>query len=95
MDFWTDQFALAQQQIGEIEDKIAAQQHKASEFHAQGGDIGLPTRLIAVMEESLARAKAHATYIDERIAAHKSEPDRRRRLAAARRSPVRPQARQS
>jgi septal ring factor EnvC (AmiA/AmiB activator) len=95
MEFWTEQLEWAQGQIAEIENKIALQQQKAQELHAKGGDAALHERLIAVMKESLTRARTHAQYIEQRIAAHKSEPERRRRLAAARAaardSPVRGQ----
>jgi septal ring factor EnvC (AmiA/AmiB activator) len=84
MEFWTEQLELAQRQIAEIENKIALQQQKVRELHTEGADTDLHVRLIAVMEESLARAKTHAQYIEQRIATHKSEPERRRRLAAAR-----------
>jgi hypothetical protein len=92
MEFWTEQLELAQRQIAEIESKIARQQLNAGELRAQGIDTGAQMRLIGVMEDSLARAKAHVQYIEQRIATHKSEPERRRRLeaarAAARNSPV-------
>jgi hypothetical protein len=95
MEFWAEQLELAQRQISEIEDKISLRQQKARALHAEGADTSLHMRLIAVMEESLARAKVHAQYIEQRIAAHKSEPDRRRRLAAARNSPIQGQTRPS
>jgi len=92
MDFWTGQLELAQRQIAEIEEKISLQRQKTDEVHAHGGDTALQTRLLAVMEESLVRAKAHAQYIEGRIAVHRREPDRRRRRAAARQTPVGGQA---
>jgi hypothetical protein len=93
MDFWIGQLELAQAQIAEIEHKISLRQQKVQELQAQGADPGLHLRLIAVMEDSLARAKIHARYIEDRIAALISEPDRRRRRAAARQSLIRSQMR--
>jgi hypothetical protein len=86
MEFWTGQLEAAQQQIAEIESKISLQREKAEQLRTEGRDASLAVRTLAVMEASLARAQIHALYIEERIAAIKREPDRRRRLAAARRS---------
>ena len=86
MEFWTGQLEAAQQQIAEIENKVALQHEKAEQLRTQGLDAGLALRTLAVTEASLARAQIHARYIEGRIAAIKREPDRRRRLAAARRS---------
>ena len=86
MEFWTGQLEAAQQQIAEIESKISLQREKAEQLRSEGRDASLAVRALAVMEASLARAQIHARYIEERIAAIKREPDRRRRLAAARRS---------
>jgi hypothetical protein len=82
MEFWAGQLEAAQQQIAEIESKISAQLEKTE----RPGTEGLAARTLAVMEASLARAKIHAQYIEGRIAAIRSEPDRRRRLAVARKS---------
>jgi hypothetical protein len=86
MEFWEVQLDLARRRIGEIEDKISLQQERAQQLDAQGGDTGLHMRLIAVMDESLARAKFHARYIEERIAVLKSDPGRGR--LAGNRSPA-------
>jgi predicted phage-related endonuclease len=45
-------------------------------------DDSLPVRLISVLQESLARAKAHAQYIEQRFAADEAHSGRRRFLAA-------------
>ena len=82
MEFWKEQLVLAQQQVAEIEDKIAQQRHKVEELRDQGLDASLTLRLVTVMEDSLVRAKAHAAYVEGRIAAHKDDPDRERRRKA-------------
>jgi len=64
MDSWDAQRELAQRQIAEIEDKLALQRQRA-ELHLQNDDTSVPIRLISVMQESLARAKAHAQYIEQ------------------------------
>jgi hypothetical protein len=89
MEFWTAQLALAQQQINEIRDKIAQQQEKADALRRQGLDPGLNVRLSAVMEDSLARARMHAAYIQERITVLKDEAGWQRRGERARRSAAR------
>jgi len=86
MEFWTGQLEAAQQQIAEIESKISLQHEKAEQLRTEGLDASLAVRTLAVMEASLARAKVHARYIEGRIAAIRSEPDRRRRVAVARKS---------
>jgi hypothetical protein len=86
MEFWTGQLESAQQQIAEIENKISIQQRKVEELRTQGLDASLALRTLVVMEDSLARARIHAQYIEDRIAAIKREPIRQRRLAAARKS---------
>jgi hypothetical protein len=86
MEFWAGQLEAAQQQIAEIESKISAQLEKTEQLRSEGLEASLAARTLAVMEASLARAKVHAQYIEGRIAAIRSEPDRRRRLAVARKS---------
>jgi hypothetical protein len=66
---------LAKSRIAEIEDKIALQRQRVEQ-----NDDGA-VRLISVMQESLARAKAHAQYIEQRIAAHAADSDRRKARA--------------
>ena len=75
MDSWKAQLELAKGRIAEIEDKIAQQRQRAE----QNDDTAV--RLISVMQESLARAKAHAQYIEQRIAAHVADYDRRKARA--------------
>jgi hypothetical protein len=71
MDYsWKAQLELAKSRIAGIEDKIALQRQRAE----QNDDTAI--RLISVMQESLARAKAHAQYIEQRIAAHEADYDR-------------------
>ena len=82
MEFWKEQLVLAQQQIAEIEDKIAQQRHKVEELRDQGLNASLTLRLVTVMDDSLVRAKAHTAYVKDRIAAHKDDPDRERRRKA-------------
>jgi hypothetical protein len=86
MEFWTSQLEAAQQQIAEVENKIARRREKAEQLRTEGLDASLAVRTLAVMEASLARAKVHAQYIEGRIAAIRSEPDWRRRVAVARKS---------
>ena len=75
MDSWNAQVELTKARIAEIEDKIARQRQMAERL--QNDDTSLPVRLISVMQESLARAKAHAQYIEQRIAAHEADSGRR------------------
>jgi septal ring factor EnvC (AmiA/AmiB activator) len=86
MEFWAGQLEQAQQQIAELENKITAQRQKLEQLRAQGLDIDLASRTLAVMEDSLARARLHVQHIENRIAAIAHEPTRQRRLAAARKS---------
>ncbi len=86
MEFWADQLASAQQQIAEIGNKMSVQVEKMEQLRTEGLDRSLAARTLAIMEASLARAKVHAQYIEGRIAAIRREPDRRRRLAVARKS---------
>jgi hypothetical protein len=71
MDSWNAQLELAKSRIAEIEDKTAQQRQRAE----QNDDTAV--RLISVMQESLARAKAHAQYIEQRIAKHAADSGRR------------------
>ena len=76
MDYsWKAQLELAKSRIAGIEDKIALQRQRAEEK-----DDGA-ARLISVMQASLARAKAHAEYIEQRIAAHEADSGRRKARA--------------
>jgi hypothetical protein len=79
MDSWNAQRELARSRIAGIEDKIALQRQRAERIHLQNDDTAV--RLISVLQESLARAKAHAQYIEQRIA--KREADSSRRTAPA------------
>ena len=80
MDSWKAQRELAKSRIAEIEGKLALQTQMAERL--QNDDTSLPVRLISVMQENLARAKAHAQYIEQRIAAYKADSGRRKALAA-------------
>ena len=80
MDSWNAQLELTKSRIAEIEDKIARQRQMAERL--QNDDTSLPVRLISVMQESLARAKAHAQFIEQRIAAHEADSGRRTARAA-------------
>jgi uncharacterized protein YigA (DUF484 family) len=71
VDSWKAQLELAKSRIAEIEDKIALQRQRAE----QNDDTAV--RLISVMQESLARAKAHVQYIEQRIAEHAADSGRR------------------
>jgi hypothetical protein len=63
-----------------FEDKIALQRQRAERLHLQNDDTAV--RLISVLQESLARAKAHAQYIEQRIAKQEADSSRRTALAA-------------
>src|SRR3984893_7059192 len=71
MDSWNAQLELAKSRISEIEYKIAQNRQRAE----QNDDTAV--RLISVMQDSLARAKAHAQYIEQRIAANEADSGRR------------------
>jgi uncharacterized protein YigA (DUF484 family) len=75
VDSWKAQLELAKSRIAEIEDKIALQRQRAE----QNDDTAV--RLMSVLQESLARAKAHAQYIEQRIAAHEADSGRRKARA--------------
>ena len=74
MDFWTGQLELAQRRVTEIENKISLQRQKAQQHHVLGLDTSLHMRLIAVMQESLTRAKIHVQHIEQRITEHQDQP---------------------
>jgi len=76
MEFWKEQSELAQRRVTEIEHKIS-QRPKILELDRLGVDQRLHMRLMAVLQENLARAKAHVHYIEQRIAAHEADIDRR------------------
>jgi uncharacterized protein YigA (DUF484 family) len=71
MDSWNAQLELARNRIAEIEDKIAQQRQRAEP------NDNTVVRLISVMQESLARAKTHALYIEQRIAANEADSGKR------------------
>jgi hypothetical protein len=76
MEFWNGQLELAQRRVAELQERLWLQQQEVQHFHAQGGDPGLHLRLhlrLVVMEQSLARAKAHALYVERRIWVRKRE----------------------
>jgi hypothetical protein len=75
MDSWNAQLELTKARIAEIEDKIARQRQLVERL--QNDDKSLPTPLISVLQESLVRAKAHAQYIEQRIAAYEADSGRR------------------
>jgi 3,4-dihydroxy-2-butanone 4-phosphate synthase len=77
MDIWETQRESAKATIAEIENKIALQTQKAEQLRSQNKDASVPVRLIAVLQESLARAKTHAEYIEQRIADYNAASDRR------------------
>jgi hypothetical protein len=76
MEFWKEQLDLAQRRVAEIEHKIS-QQPKVLELDRLGVDQRLHMRLMAVLRENLSRAKAHVHYIEQRIAAHEADVDKR------------------
>jgi hypothetical protein len=77
MDSWDEQRESAKAAIAEIEGKIALQTQRAEQLRSQNKDASVPVRLIAVLQESLARAKTYADYIEQRIAAHNAGSDKR------------------
>jgi hypothetical protein len=78
MESWEVQRESAKAAIAEIEGKIALQTQKAEQLRSQNKDPSLPVRLISVLQESLARAKTYADYIEQRIAAHDAVSDLRK-----------------
>jgi 3,4-dihydroxy-2-butanone 4-phosphate synthase len=77
MDSWETQRESAKATIAEIEGKIALQTQRAGQLRSQNKDASVPLRLIAVLQESLARAKTHAEYVEQRIADYHADSDRR------------------
>jgi chromosome segregation ATPase len=77
MDSWENQRESAKATIAEIEGKIALQTQRAEQLRSQNKEASVPVRLIAVLQESLARAKTHAEYIEQRIADYHGDSDRR------------------
>jgi hypothetical protein len=61
----------------EIEGKIALQTQRAEQLRSQNKDASVPVRLISVLQVSLARAKTHAEYIEQRIADYNAASDKR------------------
>jgi hypothetical protein len=82
MDSWNAQLELAKSRIAEIEDKIALQRQRAEQPLLQNDSASLPIQLMSVLQESLARAKEYAQYIEQRIALHEADSGRRRARAA-------------
>ena len=76
MDSWEVQRKSAKAVIAEIEGKIALQTQRAEQLRSQNKDAGVPDRLISVLQESLARTKTYAEYIERRIAAHDAASDK-------------------
>jgi hypothetical protein len=79
---WSGQLILAQRQVAEIEKKIARQQQNVEQLRSEGADTNQSARLIAIMQQSLARAHAHVAFIERKIAAQAGDADRRRARAA-------------
>jgi hypothetical protein len=77
MDSWDEQRESAKAAIAEIGGKIALQTQRAEQLREQNKDASVPVRLIAVLQESLARAKTYADYIEQRIAAYNAGSDKR------------------
>jgi hypothetical protein len=77
MDSWDTQRESVKATVAEIEDKIALQTQRAEQLRSQNKDASVPVRLIAVLHESLARAKTHAEYIEQRIADYHADTNRR------------------
>jgi hypothetical protein len=77
MDSWETQRESAKAAIAEIEGKIALQTQNVEQLRSQNKDASVPVRLISVLQESLARARTYAEYIEQRIAAYHADSDRR------------------
>src|SRR5580700_400823 len=77
MDSWETQRESAKATIAEIEGKIALQTQRAEQLRSQNKDASVPLRLIAVLQESLARAKTHAEYVEQRIADYRADTNKR------------------
>ena len=76
MDFWKEQLEQAQRRVAEVEHKIS-QQPRVLDLDRLGVDQRLHMRLMAVLRENLSRAKAHVHHIEQRIAAHQADLDKR------------------
>jgi hypothetical protein len=77
MESWDTQRESVKATVAEIENKIAIQTQRAEQLRSQNKDASIPVRLIAVLQESLARAKTHAEYIEQRIADYHADTNRR------------------
>jgi hypothetical protein len=77
MDSWDEQRESAKAAIAEIEGKIALQTQRAEQLRSENKDPSLPVRLISVLQQSLARAKTYADYIEQRIAAYDAASGKR------------------
>jgi phage shock protein A len=77
METWDTQRESVKATIAEIEGKIALQTQRAEQLRSQNKDASVPVRLISVLQESLARAKTHAEYIEQRIADYRADTNRR------------------
>ena len=77
MDSWEVQRKSAKAVIAEIEGKIALQTQRAEQLRSQNKDASVPLRLIAVLQESLARTKTHAEYVEQRIADYRADTNKR------------------
>jgi 3,4-dihydroxy-2-butanone 4-phosphate synthase len=77
MDSWDEQRESAKAAIAEIEGKIALQTQRAEQLRSENKDASVSVRLISVLQESLARAKTYADYIEQRIAAYDAGSDKR------------------
>ena len=79
---WSGQLILAQRQVAEIEKNISRQQQAVERLRLEGTDASQSARLIAIMQQSLARAHVHAAFIERKIAAQAGDADRRRARTA-------------
>jgi hypothetical protein len=64
---WDEQCEPAKATIAEIEGKIALQTQRAEQLRSENKDASVPVRLIFVLQESLARAKTYAEYIEQEL----------------------------
>jgi hypothetical protein len=92
MTSWTDQLQSAQHQVAEIKGKISLQQQAVERLNTQGSDTGLQLRLIAIMEQSLARTTTYVQFIEQRILVHQDDTQRRRPLLGEEQSLTRGQS---
>jgi hypothetical protein len=75
---WAGQLIMAQRQVTEIEQKVARQQQAVEQLRLQGANTSQSARLLAVMQQSLARAKLHVAFIEHKVAAETGDADRRK-----------------